>query len=73
MDSQISENTKITLGVVAVMLGFVSTSAMMFFQVQASAKEIEIIKAKQEAINALQIDIAVIKSEVHDIKKKLNE
>jgi hypothetical protein len=69
--SQISEKTRITLGVVMVLLGFASWLTVIFFQGQANAQSISDLKSKQDTISQMQTDIAVIKSEVSDIKRKV--
>lgn len=69
----ISEHTKITLGVVIVLLGFASWLTIMFFQGDANAKAIEELKTKQDAISEIQTDIAVIKTQISIINHKLDE
>lgn len=41
------------------------------FQAEANAREIEILKSKQDAIGSIQTDIAVIKAKLESIDERL--
>lgn len=70
MDS-ISEKTRITVPVLIMILGFSFWLSGVFFQGIANGREIDDLKRRQEAVTKMITDIEVIKSEVHEIKKKV--
>lgn len=69
----ISENTKITFGALAIVVGGVAWLTNMNFQITASAKAQDEMSAKIDKIESLSTDVAVIKSEVREIHKKLDK
>jgi len=69
----ISDRTKLTVGVVAMIVGFGTWLTTIYIQGQANASEISEIKSKMDRIEALEIDIAVIKQDVKTIDKKIDK
>lgn len=68
----ISENSRITLGVVALLLMFTFCLAELFWQGNASAKSISDLQSKQDIITAIQIDVGIIKGDVSEMRKKFH-
>lgn len=72
----IRENTKVTLGVLFAVIGFACWLTRQEFQNSANAAAIEEIRsgqaAKESRDEQLMTDIAVIKSQVFEINKKLD-
>jgi len=69
----IGDRTKFTFAAVVVLLGFGAWLTTIYIQGQANASEISEIKSKMERIEALEIDIAVIKQDVKTIDKKIDK
>lgn len=68
----ISENTKITFGVVVVLIGFSAWLTSVYFQGDANAKSISEIKEKQSVIETMSTDIALIKRDISEIRRTID-
>lgn len=71
--SQITEKTRITLGMVVTLLGFSAWLTQIYFQGTANADSIREIKDRQSKIETIQTDVAVIKSQMQTIQESLDE
>lgn len=66
----ISENTLWTTGMVIIVLGFAAWLTAIWFQGNASAKAIDALQNKQDAVQLIQTDIAVIKVQLQDLNSR---
>ena len=70
--SAIGDRTKFTFTVVVALLGLSAWLTTIYVQGTANANEISDIKARLERIEALEVDMAAVKAEVHEINKKVD-
>jgi hypothetical protein len=71
MKTPIDEQTTITLSLTLMLIGGVGYVTFVAFQGNANAEAIREINVKQEKIDVIQTDIAVIKAKLEGIERKL--
>lgn len=67
----ISENTSISISLLIMILGGAGYVTFTAFQSAANANAIQELRAKQEKIDEIHEDIAVIKTKIEAIEKRL--
>lgn len=63
----------ILLPIVLALLGGAGWATMLYFQTDANAKAITEIQTKQESFESIRTDIAVIKTELKILNKKMDQ
>lgn len=71
-EKAISEKTRITVGLVVMLLGFSAWLTQIYFQGTANAEAIRTLEAKQDKVDTMQTDIAVIKAQLSEVARKLD-
>jgi hypothetical protein len=71
MGTEIDEKTTVTIGLLIAVMGGIGYVTFVAFQGNANAQAIKEIQIKQEKIDVIQTDIAVIKTKLDGIEKKL--
>jgi predicted transcriptional regulator len=69
----ITKNTRFSFAVVAILLGLSAWLTQIYFQGEANAQAINQIQTKQNRIDDMATDIAVIKSQVNEIRRKMDK
>lgn len=67
----VGENSHFTLGFLVIWATIVAYVAFIDFQGRANAKAIEGLQKDSEAIQAIQLDMAVIKSEMRNLTEEV--
>ena len=70
-DSKINESSFISISLMVTILGGASFVSYVAFESKSNAKAIEVIQKKQETLEVIATDIAVIKEKVGTIEKSL--
>lgn len=65
----ISQETLLPLGMVLSMLGAAWGAGYFYFEVKAHARAIEELKAKQDVVNMIATDVAVIRVKVERMER----
>lgn len=71
--TSISEKTRVSLSLVIMVVAGLVPFAFVAFQGSGNAKAIDEIKIKQEKIDGIATDIAVIKNKLDNIEQKLQQ
>lgn len=67
----ITEKTTLSIGLLVTLLGGASYVTYAVFQSNANARDITEIKTRQEALDEIKLDVAVIRAKVESIEKNL--
>ena len=72
MKTLLNENSFISLGLAIILFGGVAWLTNLAFKTEASAESLKKIELKQNAIEEIKTDVAVIKFKLEKIEQKLD-